>query len=357
MNTVIILLSLFLSLVLGVLITPWLVRFCILKDWTDRPNHRKVHTVPIPRLGGLMFLPCTAISYLVSMLVLNVMQGTETAIHFSSICMGIGALTIYLVGLVDDIHELKANTKFLIQLAAALIFPLCTLTINDLHGFLGIHELPFAISYPLTVFVILLITNAMNLIDGIDGLASGLSIFILASFAYLYFDMEAYNFAIMATSVLGAVIAFFCYNVWGKVGKNKIFMGDSGSLFLGYTISYLAIKFQMTDGNMFMYNESALLTSYTLVIIPTFDVIRVALTRKLHGIDMFTPDKSHIHHRFMAMGLDMHQTLIAILIIFALFCGLNYCLWGMGIAMGYIVLCDVIFYSFLIGLTGLLKKE
>lgn len=356
MNHWVLILAFLISLVLGASLTPWLVKWCILKDWTDQPNHRKVHAQPVPRLGGLMFLPCMAISFIISNLINNLTQGEDFTIHFSTLCMGIGALSIYLVGLVDDVNELKANTKFVVQLAAALIFPLCNLLISDLHGFLGIRELPFFISYPFTVFVILLITNAMNLIDGIDGLASGLSILIIGSFAYLFADMGAYNFTIIALSTLGALIAFFCYNVWGKVGGNKIFMGDSGSLFLGYIISYLAIKYQMTDDRVFVYNESSLLTSFTLVIIPTFDVIRVAITRKLNGLDMFTADKRHIHHRFMAMGLSMRQTLVSILTMFALLCGLNYCLWGMAIPMGYIVLCDVLFYSLSIGLTSLVKK-
>lgn len=344
------------SFVLGVIITPRLVRLCIRKNWTDIPNHRKVHNRPIPRLGGLIFLPCAALSFAIPMLVFNFLTQGDITIHFSTICMVLGASAIYLVGLVDDIQELRANTKFVIQFVAALIFPLCNLLINDLHGFLGIHEMPYFVSYPLTVFVILLITNSINLIDGIDGLASGLSIFILSSFIYLFYQKGQFNFALIAAATLGTVISFFCYNVWGHVGRNKIFMGDSGSLFLGYVISYLCIKYQMDDHYIF-YDEGALLTSFTLVIIPTFDVIRVALTRRLHGIDIFTPDKTHIHHHFMAMGLDMHQTLISILLLFMGLCGFNYLLFEMEIPVECIVLGDVIFYSLTIFFTFLLKKQ
>ncbi|MCF0197086.1 MAG: undecaprenyl/decaprenyl-phosphate alpha-N-acetylglucosaminyl 1-phosphate transferase, partial [Bacteroidaceae bacterium] len=97
--------------------------------------------------------------------------------------------------------------------------------------------------------------------------------------------------------------------------------------------------------------------AYTLVIIPTFDVIRVAIWRKLRGIDMFTSDKTHIHHRFMAMGLSMHATLICILSLFMLFCGLNFCLYGMAIKTDHIVLCDILFYATIIKMTDLLKKS
>lgn len=348
--------TLLFSFVLSVFVTPWLVRLCLRMDWTDIPNYRKIHTKPIPRLGGLVFLPCAAISFSISWLVFNFWMKDDTTIQFSTICMVVGAFTIYMVGLVDDIHELRANTKFLIQLAAALIFPLCNLLISDLHGFLGIHEMPFILSYPLTVFIILLITNSMNLIDGIDGLASGLSILILSIFMYLFMVKGELSFALIASATLGSVIGFFCYNVWGRVGKNKIFMGDSGSLFLGYVISYLCIKYQMDDRYIF-FDEGALLTSFTLVIIPSFDVIRVAISRRLRGIDMFTPDKTHIHHLFLAMGLNMHQTLISILCLFLAFCGLNYLLFQMEISLEWIILSDIASYSLTIFITKLLKKQ
>lgn len=356
METQFLFVTLITSFLLSVYATPWLVRLCLRMEWTDIPNHRKVHTKPIPRLGGLIFLPCAAISFSISWLIYNFCIKEDTTIQFSTICMTVGAFTIYMVGLVDDIHELRANTKFLIQFVAALIFPLCNLMISDLHGFLGINEIPFIVSYPLTVFVILLITNSMNLIDGIDGLASGLSILILACFIFLFAMKGQFCFSLISAAALGPVIGFFCYNVWGRVGKNKIFMGDSGSLFLGYIISYLCIKYQMDDSYIF-FDEGALLTSFTLVIIPSFDVIRVAISRRLRGIDMFTPDKTHIHHLFLAMGLDMHQTLVSILCLFMAFCGLNYVLFQMEIPIEWIILSDIASYSLTIFFTKLLKKQ
>lgn len=344
------------SFLLSVFLTPWLVKLCLLKEWTDIPNHRKVHSQPIPRLGGLVFLPCAALSFCMANLLLLAFEGRDFTIHFSTILMVLGAMTIYLVGLVDDVQELKANTKFFIQLGAALVFPLCNLMISNLHGFFGLYELPFYVSYPLTVFIILLITNAMNLIDGIDGLASGLSIMVLGVFSLLFYDRDQLNFSFISICTLGAVLSFFCYNVWGRVGRHKIFMGDSGSLFLGYVISYLAIKYQMEATPSYTFTSANILTSYTLVIIPTFDVIRVALARRLRGVDMFTPDKTHIHHMFMSMGLSMHQTLVSILALFVFFCGLNYLLFQMEIPAEAIVLSDILLYGFTIFFTTLLKK-
>ncbi|MCF0199429.1 MAG: undecaprenyl/decaprenyl-phosphate alpha-N-acetylglucosaminyl 1-phosphate transferase [Bacteroidaceae bacterium] len=321
-------------------------------DWTDAPSHRKVHTQPIPRLGGLVFLPTAACSFMLANVCTSIYRQQDPEIHLSTLVMCVSALIIYLVGLVDDIRELHANTKFIIQLVAALVFPMCNLLIGDLQGFLGIHQLPLAISYPLTVFVILLITNAMNLIDGIDGLASGLSILILTCFLIAFFYVHAFTFVLLAASVLGVLIVFFCYNVWGHVGHHKIFMGDSGSLFLGYVIAYLAIKLQMLPGEQLIHGHAPLLFSYTMVIIPTFDVIRVALTRKLNGKEMFCPDKTHIHHRIMDMGFSMRQTLVTILSLFAGFCALNYLLYTKGISMDIIVLTDILLYSSIIVATN-----
>ncbi|MCF0197653.1 MAG: undecaprenyl/decaprenyl-phosphate alpha-N-acetylglucosaminyl 1-phosphate transferase, partial [Bacteroidaceae bacterium] len=121
MQTGIIFVTFLISLLAGVTITPWLVKLCMRMGWTDIPNHRKVHTQPVPRLGGLIFLPCTAISFIVAQLIINNIEQNDFTIHFSTVCMVLGAMSIYLVGLIDDIRELKANTKFLVQLVAALI--------------------------------------------------------------------------------------------------------------------------------------------------------------------------------------------------------------------------------------------
>ena len=117
-------------------------------------------------------------------------QGMKGNFHvgLSTIMMVIGALLIYSIGILDDLKGMKASHKFVIQTMAALLFPLCNLMISNLHGLFGIHEMPLWFSYPLTVFVILLIVNAMNLIDGIDGLAASLAFLILSAFAYLYFQ-------------------------------------------------------------------------------------------------------------------------------------------------------------------------
>jgi UDP-N-acetylmuramyl pentapeptide phosphotransferase/UDP-N-acetylglucosamine-1-phosphate transferase len=337
------------SLVFSLVCTPLIVRLCNTHELFDLPNARKVHKYSIPRLGGTLFMPSLGLGAVITLIIMYQTINTNWVFGLSNVMMIIGAIIIYIFGIFDDLKGMKATHKFIIQTIAALIFPLCNLMISNLHGLFGIHEIPIWIGYPLTVFVILLIVNAINLIDGIDGLASGLAFLILGSYAYLYHELHAHLFSIISTSLAGATLAFFFFNMYGKVGRLKTFMGDSGSLFLGYVIAYLAIKYQMTQEPLgFPYREESLLISFTLVFLPCIDVIRVALGRKFNGKPMFEADKTHIHHRIMQMGLDMHQTLAVIITFFVAICLINYGLYVGGLATGYIVGIDIAIYSMFI---------
>lgn len=333
------------SLVFSLVCTPLVVRLCNTYGLFDMPNARKVHKYSIPRLGGTLFMPSLGLSVIITLLIMYQGIHKDFQIGMSNVMMVVGAIMIYIIGVFDDLKGMKATHKFIIQTIAALIFPLCNLMISNLHGLFGIHEIPIWIGYPLTVFIILLIVNAINLIDGIDGLASGLAFLILASFAYLYYQLGAYLFSIISTGLAGATLAFFFFNMYGKVGRLKTFMGDSGSLFLGYVIAYLAIKYQMSNGHdVFIYRKESLLISFTLVFIPCIDVIRVALWRKFNGKAMFEPDKTHIHHRIMQMGLDMHQTLAVIITLFVSIALINYGLYVGGMQTTYIYGIDIAIY-------------
>lgn len=337
------------SFVFSLITTPFLVKICQAKSLYDQPDNRKVHKLAIPRLGGTLFMPSMAIGVAASLAIMFGGVRHDFNVYISTILLAIGSLLIYLIGILDDLNGMKAVHKFCIQLATALVFPLCNLSINNLHGLMGIYEIPIYLSYPLTVFVILLIVNAMNLIDGIDGLSSSLSILMLLAFTKLFHDLNFGLFCLISSGLTGAVLAFFIYNFFGKVGKNKIFMGDSGSLFLGYVISYLAIKYQMSnEAAGFPYREESLLISWTLVFLPSIDVIRVAIMRKVHGKAMFDADMTHIHHRIMQTGLTMHQALGVIIALFFAFCLLNYGMNGISIPSIWIILTDILLYSFFI---------
>lgn len=345
------------SLIFSLVLTPLVIKICNNKGLYDEPNARKVHKHAIPRLGGTLFLPSLGFGVAISCFVMYTNADQDIMLNPSSLIIIAGSLLIYLIGILDDIKGMDATQKFVIQIVAAMLFPLCNLMINNLHGIFGLYEIPIWASYPLTVFVILLIVNAMNLIDGIDGLASSLAIIILCAYSYLYGSLNMPLFSLISISLAGAVAAFFIYNVFGKVGHLKIFMGDSGSLILGYVIAYLAIKYQMDNecGGL-PYREESLLTSFSLVFIPCIDVVRVALQRKLSGKKMFEPDKTHIHHCIMAMGLDMHLTLLVILALFTAICSINYGLYVGGVATALIILIDIVIYGIFIGAVNIFKN-
>ncbi len=333
------------TLALSLLSVPYVIRLCKKKELYDMPNSRKVHNFAVPRLGGIIFMPITAIGMLVGMTIFNGGVNKEFNLYLSTILMVVGALLIYLIGLIDDLRGLRAIEKFAVQITAAMIFPSCHLMINNLNGLFGIYELPFWVSYFLTVFIILLIVNAMNLIDGIDGLSSGLSILILIAFTYLFNKLDTPLFVLLSICLCGSIIGFFVYNYFGVIGKHKIFMGDTGSLFIGFVVAYLAIKYQMSSWPGFGYREGAFLTSFTLLFIPCIDVIRVALQRLANRKGMFSPDKTHIHHLIMGMGFGMHQTLFTILLLYAILCIINWGLFVCNTPQTWIILLDVAIYS------------
>ena len=277
-------------------------------------------------------------------------------ISISTMVMGVGSLMIYLIGILDDIIGIKASHKFIIQGISAILLPLCGLMITDLNGIFGIHEIPIWIGYPFTMLLIMTIVNAINLIDGIDGLASGLCILILSAYAYVFAINNHPIIASLNIAIVGTLVVFFCFNVFGRVGHMKIFMGDAGSLFLGYVCAYMSIKSLMRPIAPIDCGEEQMLISVTLMLIPTMDVVRVFFQRWINGYDIFEADKTHIHHLFMATGLSMHRTLLALLIFFFIICGINYTLWQTHLLFPIILLLDAFIY-FLVVYTLLHKTR
>lgn len=321
---------------------PLIVAFCRKYGYYDQPNLRKVHHVAVPRLGGVAFLPSLAVACATTMLLYYSRTQDFNGFHTSAAIMVLGAAIIYVVGLLDDVLDLPAMTKFIILLFASACVPLCNLVIGSLHGFFGIYDLPLWVAYPLTVMVIMVVVNALNLIDGIDGLASGIAIILLGLLTYLFIDLRSIVFAVLSSGLLGSVMMFFIFNVFGRVGKMKIFMGDAGSLILGYVLAYLSIKYMLVTEKDIYTDTNPMLIPFSMFIVPVFDLVRVALTRVLAGQPMFRADKRHIHHVLMSAGLTMHQTLFAILGLVVGFIALNVALYHWcGVPLTVIFLLDV----------------
>ena len=236
-----------LSILLATVIIPRILFISYKKRLFDVPDSRKVHKTPIPRLGGLSFLPVilialcsvTGIRYYTNHPV-DMLWASDLFIQYLFLIVGLTLL--YLIGVADDLVGVGYRYKFVIQILAALLFPLSGLWINDLGGLLGLHEIPAYIGMPLTVFLTVYITNAINLIDGIDGLASGLSCIALGLLIIVCAIVGQWTHAFLAAATLGVVITFYYHNVFSVSGR-KLFMGDAGSLTLGYILSFLVLHF------------------------------------------------------------------------------------------------------------------
>lgn len=274
-----------------------------------------------------------------------------------------GVMIMFFVGLKDDIVSLSATKKLLAQLmvAAILIF-LGHFRFTSLHGFLGIETIPMIPSVLLTGFVFIVFINAFNLIDGIDGLAAGLSIFSAACFGTWFFLSGHSEYAILSFSLVGALMGFFFYNVYGK--RNKIFMGDTGSLTLGTIMAVLVIQFNEfnIDPNVPYAIHSAPAVSFGLLIYPLLDTLRVFAIRILQGKSPFYADKNHTHHRLLTLGMNHQVATYTILFINALFTVSVYFLQNLGVLglmlfnlfMGSFLL---LLPSYLVGVNNLIPKD
>lgn len=352
-------LSFMLSALSGFLVIPHIVKYCLKHGLFDIPNARKVHHVAVPRLGGLSFIPCMFIAFAITLFVLYCESGdSPISISMWSAAFMVSLFMIYVVGMVDDIIGLGAPVKFLVQIAAACLLPFCGLCINDLYGFCGINSIPFWLGAPLTVFVIVFIDNAMNLIDGIDGLSGGLALISLAGFLVCFGREHVWSYCVLIAGLMGVLCSYLYFNVFGDAARGrKIFMGDSGSLTLGFILGFLMVKFAMNSPAVMPYRSDGLLLSYTLLIVPCFDVVRVVIERLRVGQPLFQADKRHIHHKLMRIGLSQHRALCVILLLQLVFMVVNIALSDR-VNITYIVGIDIILYTaFHLWLDHMLKHK
>lgn len=329
MNLLFVIIAFILSVCIAQIIIPRILMISFCKKLFDIPNERKVHKHAIPRLGGVAFFP-TILFSCCAVLALRVLTGygipllQSTNILPESMFLICGMVLLYLMGIADDLMGVRYRQKFIIQLICAIFFPLSGLWVNELYGVFGIYALPSWIGMPFTVLLVVFITNAINLIDGIDGLASGLSSVALLVLGFLFIEKSLWVYAMLSFSTFGVLVPFFYFNVFGSVEHaRKIFMGDTGSLTLGYILSFLAVKYSQNSLVVASFTEGAFVIAFSTLIVPAFDVVRVVLIRIRTGKSPFEPDKNHIHHKFLAMGFTPKKAMIIILLISCVFCGVN----------------------------------
>ncbi len=281
------------------------------KSLYDMPGGRHAHQMPVPRLGGVVFAPITICAVALAISLRAVVADASVEVTPRVLMWICSLVLLYLVGIVDDLTTVRYKVKFAFQVLCGLLMILSGIWFNDLYGLFGIHALPAWVGMPLTVLAVVLIINAVNLIDGIDGLASGLSGIAVLAFGVLFAVEGRWLYSIIAFASLGVLVPFFYCNVCGWAGRHKLFMGDTGSLTIGMIIGMLAVRFSMNTGPRLM--GEALVVAMSLLMVPVFDAVMVFVIRLRQGNHPFKPDRNHIHHRFIAMGLRPRTAMVAIL--------------------------------------------
>lgn len=324
-NVMVFLVSLFIT---G-LIIPKILLIAFRKNLFDEVNERKIHKGLVPRLGGIAFVPAIifAFAFVVGIALMPqtinfmpyMMPSQERALSFG-LC---GLMILYLVGVADDLIGVMYRAKFVVQIIAACLLVVGGVWISNLHGFCGIMDWPVICGCMLTILVCVFFVNAINLIDGIDGLASGLSSVALITYGIVFaMNSDVYN-AMVSFATLAALVQFFYYNVFGNQAKQKkIFMGDTGALCIGFILTYLSVTIARV-GNFSFIDANPIVVAFAPMLVPCLDVLRVFFNRIRKGVSPFLPDRTHIHHRLLSLGMSIPRAMVSILFISVLFVVIN----------------------------------
>ena len=346
----------FLSILFGMVIIPRILVISHKKRLYDIPDIRKVHTTPVPRLGGLSFFPVILMSmFLVIGFRLYTgsedLSGLSFNVLYEYLFLFVGMTLLYLMGVCDDLVGVGYRYKFAVQIVAALLLILSGNWFDSLGGLFGIYSVPFWIGIPFTIFIVVYVTNAINLIDGIDGLASGLCCISLSVLSVAFFACRQPVYALLA-------MPFWCYNVFGNANRgHKLFMGDAGSLTLGYVISFLIIHMSVSNEVSLSMSNPYMVVAFSTVVVPLLDVIRVVFHRLRERKNPFLPDKNHFHHKLLRTGMRVRMVMVCIISVSAFFIVLNGLLaWSVNIT--YLFLLNLFCWSILhMGLNGLIKRN
>lgn len=279
----------------SLLMVPLLRHWALSRGEVDTPDARKVHSAPIPRLGGIAICMAFLFSLLVYVDLTREIRGILA-----------GTLVIFFTGLVDDLHGLSPRRKFLGEVGACLVAMtvgnLYITRLGDLFGF-GSIDLPMGLAVPFTVFAVVGVINAMNLIDGLDGLAGGVSVIALCAFFALAAHDGNGGAALLTAALLGGVLGFLKYNFYPA----RIFMGDTGSLAVGFVFGFLAVLLTQAPGS-----DISPIVPVLILGVPIMDTVWVMCRRVVQGMSPFAPDKTHVHHKFLDLGFQHRFTVLII---------------------------------------------
>lgn len=271
-------------------LTPQVKNLAIKIGAVDTPDARKVHKGIIPRMGGLAIYAGFVLAVLASM-------------HVSREIMGllVGGTVILIVGIIDDLKPLPAKVKLLGQIAAAAVLVMFDIRIDWLTNPFGEMLYVDYLAIPLTILWVVSLTNTVNLIDGLDGLAAGVSTIASVTILLVALQQNFWTVAILTAALAGSALGFLQHNF----NPAKIFMGDTGSMFLGYMLAAISIL-----GAVKSAATIALIVPIVALGLPILDTAFAIIRRYMSGKPIFKPDKGHLHHRLLEMGLTQKQAVL-----------------------------------------------
>ena len=338
------LLIVFQSFIVSYLVIPRIISIVRIKNLMDKPNQRSSHKEKTPTMGGVAFFASLLSS-------LDCLQVYDS--HKLGLSLVIGLLILFYIGIKDDLVGVSPRTKIIGQMLSFIfVMDSDELSITSLNGFLGFYELPLWISYFLGIFIIISIVNAYNLIDGINGSASMVGIMIFSIFSYIFYQTKDYYFVLLSISSIGCLTAFLRYNI---SKKNSIFMGDTGSLLIGFVIGVCTLRFlnlpieRLSMANINYYNKFVLV--FIILYIPFVDTMRVFLIRILKHRSPFFADRNHIHHIMIDYMMLSHIQASLLLALFNLLVFIFFYIANLYIST---ITLFIVLFLFIIGTTLIL---
>lgn len=331
------------AFIVTTLLYPYVLAFARRHNIVDNPSARKLQRVPVPVMGGTAVF----LGIIVAVITGMIFEPNERVMKI------MGLLTLmFLVGVWDDIKDVSAALRFLLELGVVwMMILILGVEINDFHGLWGVHELPDAVSVPLSLIAGVGIMNAINLIDGVDGYCSSYGVMACSVFAIIFFyagDMGSFALALIA---IGAFIPFFFHNVFGRT--SKMFLGDGGSLMLGTLLAFFMFRVLTHGSPESVYDASGVsLPAVCLAIlaVPVFDTLRVMIVRVLKGGSPFHPDKTHLHHLFIDMNFSHLSTSFIIVLGNVVIGALLIAGWKLGLSgdmQAYLVILSAVLFTWI----------
>lgn len=329
------------SFSVSLLIMPVLIRLFSRKNIVDKIESRKVHKYNIPTMGGTGIFA----AFIATVLLMGTYEElSEHRIELFTIGL------MFLVGLRDDLIEFKPISKLVVQIIPALLLiSLADFVIPSFFNFLGIQDIPYWFGFILSLIMIVGLTNSYNLIDGLDGLAASFAFFTSLVLGAWFIEQNEQFYSLIAMTFSGALIGFLYFN-WQPA---KIFMGDTGSLIIGFIFSILTLRFitinDALPAGTFLKFNSGIGMGLALLFIPVFDTLRVIIMRLLKKQSILKADKNHVHHILLHLGLSHGKVVIVLVGLNTLILGIAYLLdhWGetiivltliaLGIVMGLVL--------------------